>query len=244
DKTVFAGSPAGLFRSTDSGRTWQQLPVLADGASVSIVGLAMSPDFESDATVIVSVRGRGLHSSSNGGNSFQPAGTGLYAANVEPRYFEFSPGYASDGVIYAASDWSLWLSTDKGSTWSHVQRPVRYEDWRGDYEGLVRFTGDWQRESDARFSASTQTATEHQGAIAVLNFTGSEISWYGERGPRGGTARITIDGEGVGTVDLSAGQVSDGEMVFSIDDLEDSLHEIVVEVLGGRVTIDNFDVSQ
>ena len=156
----------------------------------------------------------------------------------------FSPTYASDGIIYAATDWSLWLSRDRGNTWLHVQRPARYEDWRADLGGPVWFSSDWQSENGAAYSASTQTVTAQVGATVVLNFFGPSISWYGERGPAGGTARVTIDGKEVGTVELFAEFVSAGAVVFSIKDLDTGPHEIVVEVLDGRVTIDHFDIAQ
>ena len=243
DRTVFAGSAAGLFRSADSGQTWQSLAVFAAADSMSVVGLAVSPEYESDQTLIVSVKGRGLYRSTDGGQSFVATGNGLHLANAEPRFLAFSPHYASDNVIYAASDWSVWRSRDKGATWTRLDVPVRYEDWRGDYEGPVWFTGDWQREPDAGASATVQTTTGQKGATATLHFTGSEISWYGERGPQGGSARVMIDGKQAGTVELQAEQLSVGERVFSIAGLGNGMHEILVETLGGRVTIDNFDVS-
>jgi len=244
DRTVFAGSAAGLFRSIDGGRNWQELPVLPALENTSVVGLAVSPEYATDKTIFVSVKGRGLYRSTDGGASFSIQGGDRQIGSLEPRFIAFSPSHASDGVIYAASDWSLWVSEDKGDTWSRLERPARYEDWRGGYSGPVWFSKGWQREGGADYSASTQTATTHPGATAVLNFSGASVSWYGERGPAGGTARVTIDGREVGTVNLSAEHVANHVIVFSIGDLGTGLHEIMVEVMGGRVTIDNFDVVQ
>ena len=244
DRTVFAGSAAGLFRSTDGGKRWQELPVLPVSKYTTVVGLAVSPDYATDRTVIVSVRGRGLYHSKDGGESFVALGRGPQIASLVPTFIAFSPTYASDGIIYAATDWSLWLSRDRGNTWLHVQRPARYEDWRGGYSGPVWFSKGWQLENGAEYSASTQTVTTQPGATAVLNFSGASISWYGDRGPAGGTARVTIDGREVGTVNLSAEHVVNDAIVFSMENLGTGLHEIVVEVLNGRVTIDNFDVGQ
>jgi len=244
DRTVFAGSAADLFRSIDGGQSWRELPVQPEAENTSVVGLAVSPEFGADETVFVSVKGRGLYRSTDGGESFEFAGRTLSTESWEPRFIAFSPTFVSDDIIYAASDWSLWLSKDKGDTWMCVERPTRYEDWRGGYSGPVWFRGDWQREAGGAHSASTQTATEQSGATAVLNFSGASISWYGERGPTGGTARVTIDGIEVGMVNLSSERVSPGEIVFSTKGLEPGLHEIVVEVLDGRVTIDNFDITQ
>ena len=244
DRTVFAGSAAGLFRSLDGGRNWQELPVQPDAEYTSVVGLAVSPEYATDKTVYVSVKGRGLYRSTDGGGSFSVQGGDRQIESPDPRFIAFSPGFASDGVIYAASDWTLWLSKDKGDTWSRVARPARYEDWRGDQGGPLWFSDNWQREAGGGYSASTQTATEQQGATAILNFSGTSVNWYGERGPAGGTARVTVDGREVDTVNLFAEHVANGAIVFSFDDLGTGLHEMVVEVLDGRVTIDNFDVAQ
>jgi photosystem II stability/assembly factor-like uncharacterized protein len=244
DRTVFAGSAAGLFRSTDGGMHWQELPVQSETENISVMGLAVSPEYATDKTLIVSVKGRGLYRSMDGGASFNFVGRNSSVSSWEPRFIAFSPSYAYDNIIYAASDWSLRQSKDKGDTWLRVDRPTRYEDLRGGYSGPVWFSGDWQRETGGEYSASGQMATGQPGATAVLNFSGASISWYGERGPAGGTARVTIDGREVDTVKLSAGHVANNAIVFSIEDLGAGLHEIVVEVLDGRVTIDNFDVGQ
>ncbi len=236
DRTVFAGSAAGLFRSTDAGETWESI------GEAPVTGLAVSPAYARDRTVLVSLRGRGLFLSTDGGQSFAPTGAGLLAASVVPEYLAFSPTFESDNVIYAASNWSFWVSGDAGANWVRVPMPVRYEDFRGDYEGPVWFSDRWQREFDAGLSASRQTATEQTGATASLWFTGTRIGWYGERGPRGGKARVYINGVEAGVVDLSAGEVSTGARVFDSGVLGAGLHEIVVEALEGRVTIDYFDV--
>ena len=54
DGIVFAGTARGLFRSDDRGLRWQRvLPGIVEA-------VAVSPDFERDGTLLVSVRGRGL----------------------------------------------------------------------------------------------------------------------------------------------------------------------------------------
>jgi len=172
------------------------------------------------------------------------AGDNLRQGNVEVKYISYSPSYATDNIIYGASDWMLWMSKDRGETWSIIEPPIRYEDWRGNYAGPVWFTGDWRKESDPKYSASTQTVSTQSGARATLNFFGDTISWFGERGPSGGRARIVIDGIEVGTVDLYSERQSAGASIFSVTDLEDKPHDIAIEVLNGRVTIDSFDVSR
>jgi len=250
DLTVFAGSAAGLFRTIDGGRSWQGLSFAMPSLQEAVVGLGISPAYGSDGTVIVSLKGRGLYRSTDAGGTFEPAGANLLRDNVELRYIRFSPSYGTDNIVYGVSEWDLFISRDKGDTWAVIERPVRYEDWRGRYAGPVWFTDGWVRETGADFSASTQTATDLPGAEATLNFVGDSISWFGERGPSGGMARIVVDGVAAGTADLYAGNVSPGSKIFEVSELQDVNHTVVIEVLEGqnpkstgrRVTVDNFDL--
>lgn len=251
DQTAFAGSAAGVFRSADSGKTWQPLALPLLPESGSVIGLGISPDFAKDQVILVSVKGMGLFRSTDSGETFEPTGGNLLSANTELRHIRFSPTFETDRTIYGASDWELVISRDGGSSWSMIERPVRYEDWRGTYAGPVRFTGDWHRETGSGFSASTQTTTDQPGATAILGFVGPTVEWMGQRGPSGGMARVLVDGVEVGIADLYSEQQSSGVSVFKVPDLENKPHNVVIEVLdnanprstGRRVAVDNIDVS-
>lgn len=246
DSTLFAGSAAGLFRSADGGESWEER---LRGA---IAGLAISPAFESDEIILTSVRGRGLYWSRNAGETFEQTGVGLLADSVELRYIEFSPSFATDKVVYGASERDVFVSRDQGITWHKVERPVRYEDRRGSDPGPVWFSGEWEVETGSRFSASTQTTSHRPGDMASLHFVGNSVTWYGERGPSGGMARIVIDDSEVAIADLFSHEVSTGDVLFKFVDLADAPHEIRIEVLdrknaastGRRVSVDNIDVSR
>jgi len=245
DSTLFAGSASGLFRSTNGGDSW------AERLQGSVVGLAISPAYHSDKTILTSVRGRGLYWSRDAGESFEQTGTDLLAGNVELTYVEFSPSFTTDGVVYGASERDLYISRDRGVTWNMIERPVRYEDRRGSDFGPVWFSGNWTTETGTSFSASTQTVSDRAGDTVNLHFVGSSVSWDGERGPSGGMARIVIDGAETAIVDLYSQRVSTSTNLFRSDSLTDTSHEIRIEVLerkntastGRRVTLDNIDVA-
>jgi len=252
DSTVYAGSAAGLFVSHDAARNWQELPVLQPDQHDSIIAVAVSPSFHSDRLLVVSVKGQGLFASDDAGKSFHRIGESLLRNNADIQYLQFAPTFQSDHTIYAASDWDLWKSSDGGDTWSRIQRPIRYEDWRGENPGPVWFEGKWKRESGSEFSASVQTATNREGDRAVLNFFGGTVSWFGERGPSAGMARVLIDGKEVEIVDLYSDEVKPGTLIQTIDGLGKAPHRIVIEVQGQknpqstgyRVTVDNIDVRR
>ncbi len=251
DLTVYAGSAAGIFRSTDGGQAWQKLSLASSLQNVPVIGLGISPAYGGGHMILASTRGGKLYRSTDAGKTFEAIGENLLQDNVELKFIRFSPSFQHDNIIYGASDRELRISRDQGDTWVVIKRPVRYEDWRGATPGPVWFTGSWFRETGAHYSASTQTATDSKGARATLNFVGNTVSWFGERGPSGGQARIMIDGIQVASIDLYSKQQSAGSELLKLSALNNKPHSIVIEVsdennphsTGHRVTVDNIDVS-
>ncbi|MEM7796076.1 MAG: glycosyl hydrolase [Cyanobacteria bacterium P01_C01_bin.118] len=132
DQTLFVSSYSGLFKTTDGGDSWQ-LMAIADVAPerTFLEGVAVSPNYGADGTVIVSVRGKGLYKSSDGGESFTPIGDAslafsrLYNVPCAGRPVEFSPNYAEDKTIFGfgTADTDVYRSTDSGNTWTTLTTP-------------------------------------------------------------------------------------------------------------------------
>jgi hypothetical protein len=250
DRIVFASSAAGLYRSLDGAGTWHELTVSPSLIDVPVNALGISPAFLADETVVVSFKGRGLFRSTDGGESFESIGQDLLDKNLDLKLIKFSPDYSIDGTIFGATDEVVLRSMDKGVTWTAIDRPVRYEDWRGEDRGPIQFAGNWTRESGAGFSASTQAVSAQQGAQATLNFYGNQINWIAERGPAGGLATVIVDGVEVAHIDLYSEQTTTREPVLNLPDLDKGPHSIVIEVSGTknakstgyRIAIDGFDV--
>src|SRR5579884_782183 len=70
DQTVFAGTLAGLYRSTDGGQSWH--PSGSGLNSPFIDAVAVSPLYERDHVVFVGTRQGGLFRSSDAGESWFP----------------------------------------------------------------------------------------------------------------------------------------------------------------------------
>lgn len=133
DKTVIAGTGQGVFLTRDSGESWVKLVGSAYGGDSYVEGLAISPDYQNDRTFLVSVRGKGLFKTVDGGEDFTQIGNELIALarmNNVPSSgvpIQFSPTYAVDKTIYAfgAASAAVFKSTDGGDTWETLSLPLQ-----------------------------------------------------------------------------------------------------------------------
>ena len=131
DGLVYAATDSGLFRSTDSGVSFDEVesgPLTADQL---IEAVAFSPTFAEDGLLLVSVRGLGLVRSTDGGVTFEAAAASLDEANLliadyanpSSAPIQFSPTYAVDQTIYAFAQQALVRSTDGGVEWETIELP-------------------------------------------------------------------------------------------------------------------------
>jgi len=246
DKTVFAGTGEGLFKTIDGGKSWQRIEAPAYDGNGYIRALAISPNFQNDETLIISVKGRGLFKTIDGGATFVKIGHNLINNNHFFRLLEFSPAYSTDNTIYGAGE-ELFQSTDGGNTWNFIPRPIRYENKSGKQD-VVHYQGDWEVLKGNDFSARSVSHSNIAHNMAILNFVGTGASWIGTESNDQGV--VYIDRDFKGYVD----QFSDTRNVmvrsYSITDLDYGPHTIMIEVTdtknpestGHRIEIDAFDV--
>lgn len=140
DKTVFVGTNNGLFVTRNGGNSWSQLNDLADGNKFYVEGVAISPDYKNDQTLLVSIMGKGLFKSINGGENFTNIGDNSLAfarMNNVPSSgipIHFSPNYAEDKTIFGfgSAKTEVFKSTDGGQTWEVITIPYSLNkeyDW-------------------------------------------------------------------------------------------------------------------
>ena len=135
DKTLFVSSYSGLFKTTNAGKSWQSVAIApleqTEHVRTFLDGVALSPNYAEDGTVMVSVRGKGLYKSTDKGVSFTPIGDASLAfsrmSNVPGagRPIIFSPNYANDNTIFGfgTANTSVYRSNDGGETWEILATP-------------------------------------------------------------------------------------------------------------------------
>jgi photosystem II stability/assembly factor-like uncharacterized protein len=131
DGTVFAGTDSGVFVTRDGGVTWTELTAAPMSTSTDVEAIAVSPNYASDQTVLVSVLGRGLYRSIDGGKTFNAIGTNLIEDNhliadydnPTSAPIQFSPTYERDRTIFAMAQDDVVKSNDGGNSWQVINLP-------------------------------------------------------------------------------------------------------------------------
>jgi photosystem II stability/assembly factor-like uncharacterized protein len=246
DKTVFAGCSEGLFKSSDGTKKWVRLVGSTDLRDFYIIGIAISPNYRNDHTLIISVRGKGLFRSINGGLTFDKIGRELLQKNYAIRWIEFSKSYAKDNTIYAASEEELFRSEDRGETWRIIKRPVRYENHRE----VIQYQGKWKILKGENYSASKVSVSHSPDAKVTFNFTGTGISLIGMTAQDFGIAEIYLDDKFLVNVDQHSTNQNFMKTLYSVRNLSPGLHSIAIKLSESKneasrhkpLAIDAFDV--
>ncbi len=112
DGTVFAGTSAWLFKSTDAGATWTEV----EGVGSLLYGVsavAVAPDYATSGHVMAT-SGNALYVSQNGGLTWTTQSELGWGGALA-----YSPEFAHDRTAFAGGD-GLWKTVNAGSTWTKV----------------------------------------------------------------------------------------------------------------------------
>ena len=113
-EVVFAGTLAGVYRSSGGGRAWKQVGL----ADMAVQALAVSYQFAENGLILAGTE-QGLYRSVDGGKNWQPANGGLVADIAINALV--SHHQAGQEIWWAGTDdGSLWQSTDGGQTWTNL----------------------------------------------------------------------------------------------------------------------------
>ncbi|MDJ0729733.1 MAG: YCF48-related protein [Crocosphaera sp.] len=136
DRTVIAGTEQGVYVTKDAGQTWVKLTEKSYGDDEYVEALAISPNYENDQTFVLSLRGKGLFKTVDGGQTFGKIGDNSITfarMNNVPyagKAIQFSPSYAEDNTLYGsgATSTAIYKSTDGGNTWETISIPINTND--------------------------------------------------------------------------------------------------------------------
>jgi len=258
--TVFAATGRGIFSSIDGGSSWRRLSAPAGPAGVPAL-FAISPDYANDGLLLLQRRGGPLllctkRPSQMDDMACDSVETGFEVSHIVNRdmapLLAFSPDYAEDGTLYAASDLRLMKSTDRARTWQPLPLPRRYE-----VEGIVTrwmflplsVSGQWAPRYRHDLSAGRAVLSREAASDITLNFAGDGIRWIATHDRDGGIAEVFIDGRPVAVVDQFSEERRPMTTSFEATDLGPGGHSITIRVHTGRskrpdgkIEIDALDV--
>ena len=110
-----------------------------------------------------------------------------------------------------------------------VGAPTIYQDT----DSRFVYTGLWDNLKTDNASGSCFRSINKAGS-ADITFQGTSVNWVAMTGPASGIARVTLDGEDQGTVDLYSASTSYLKTVWGVDGLDEGTHTFSVEWTGDK----------
>ncbi len=103
--TIFCGTPSGVFKTDNQGKTWSDCSSGLNNPDVRALATL-------DGLIFASTDGDGVYCSSDGGNSWSAANTGMPPGSRSRALI------AHEGVLFAGTPYGTFRSTDKGASWT------------------------------------------------------------------------------------------------------------------------------
>lgn len=115
DRTLFVGTPTGIFRTQDDGQSWESCNFgLLDEETLCLL---CAPNYAQSEILWAGTAGGGLYRSRNSGRAWRESGFGLPDAAVQA--LAVSPNFDKDQTVYVGMEANgLYVSHDGGENWS------------------------------------------------------------------------------------------------------------------------------
>lgn len=142
--TIYALTGTGVHQSVNGGNWQKRSNGLPDNTATIFQDLAADP---TDAdTLYVATNPQGLFRSTNGGQTWQPANTGLPSGDLNVTGIAVSP--ISGRVLISVRGWGLWRSDDRGTTWTRSDSGITYNTTLSGNVGIPALSG---RDADVAY---------------------------------------------------------------------------------------------
>jgi photosystem II stability/assembly factor-like uncharacterized protein len=117
DRTLFAEGQQGIiFRSTDGGKSYQDVANLKKRPNNEPPSLVISPNFAVDKTLYATGI-EGVYQSKDGGENWQSINKGLDIAPSSTIKLAISPNYEGDRTLFAGTEVGMFKTQDGGQNW-------------------------------------------------------------------------------------------------------------------------------
>lgn len=120
--TVYALTGTGVHRS-DNGGPWQSHSAGLPAANATLFN-DLAADSRSPGTLYVASSPQGVFRTTNGGQSWQPANSGLPAGDRNVKGIGVNP--ISGLVLVSVAGQGLWRSDDRGASWTRSDSGITY----------------------------------------------------------------------------------------------------------------------
>jgi len=115
--------------------------------------------------------------------------------------------------------------------------------WTDALLGAGESPADWSETRDAGFRYGSGAASKAASARAKWNVIGRVLTLWSPRGPSYGSVEVRVDGRGASTLDLHADREISSQPVWSVTDLSDTFHAVVLVAKSGRIPVDCLEVT-
>ena len=123
---------------------------------------------------------------------------------------------------------------------------LRYQDT----DRNITYTGLWESTTSTSASGETFRYIDKAGGKASVTFNGTYLAWIAKKSNQYGIARVTVDGEDKGTVDLYSASATFGASVWNTGTLDSGEHTVTIEWTGDKnasstasnIGLDAFDI--
>ena len=115
--------------------------------------------------------------------------------------------------------------------------------WTEALLGAGESPADWSETRDAGFRYGSGAASKAASARAKWNIIGRTLTLWSPRGPAYGSVEVRVDGRSATTLELHAAREISSTPVWSVTDLADTFHAVVLVAKSGRIPVDCLEVT-